>query len=45
MNFSKEEFIVMFFVLGESDKNCLFASKVYATWLPDKHQPETRSYK
>lgn len=44
MNFSKDELIDMVFVLGESEKNCLLASRLYATRFPDRRHPRQESF-
>lgn len=44
MNFSKEELIDMIFVLGNSEKNCFLASRIYATQFPDRRHPEPISF-
>lgn len=44
MKFSKEELIDMVFVLGESEKNCFLASRIYATRFPERRHPEAVSF-
>ena len=44
MNFSKEELIDMVFVLGNSEKNCLLASRMYAIQFPERRHPEPISF-
>ena len=45
MNFNKDELVDMIFVLGESEKNCLLASRIYATRYPDRRHPEEKSFR
>lgn len=45
MNFSKEERIDMIYVLGEAQKNCLLACRLYQMKYPDRRQPNTTAFK
>lgn len=44
MNFSKNELIDMIYVLGEADKNCLFAERLYRTKYPNRRTASPRSF-
>lgn len=45
MNFQKDELIDMIFILGESDRNCLLASKIYAIRYPERRHPREESFR
>lgn len=44
MNFSKNESIDMIYILGEADKNCLLAERLYKTKYPERRAPSPRSF-
>ena len=44
MYFSKNELIDMIYVLGEADKNCLLAERLYRTKYPERRTPSPRSF-
>lgn len=44
VNFSTHEMVDMIWVLGECNKNCLLASKVYRQRFPDRKAPNTRAF-
>lgn len=43
MNYSREELVDMIFILGESQKNCFLASRIYAERYPERRHPDKRS--
>lgn len=45
MNFTKQELIDMIYTLGESDRNCFLASRIYAQKYPDRAHPQEASFK
>lgn len=45
MNFNKDELVNMIFVLGETEKNCLLASRIYATRFPESRHPDEKSFR
>lgn len=45
MNFEKDELVDMIFVLGESEKNCMLASRIYAAQYPERRHPEEKSFR
>lgn len=45
MIFSPDEMVDMIFVLGESDKNCLLATRIYKQKFPERRQPNTRHFR
>lgn len=44
MNYSKNELVDMIFVLGEADKNCLLAERLYRTKYPERRIPSPRCF-
>lgn len=44
MNFSNEELIDMAFILGESQRNCLLASRIYAVRYPNRRHPHFSAF-
>ena len=44
MQYSKNELIDMIFVLGESDKNCLLAERLYRAKYPERRIPSPRIF-
>lgn len=44
MKFSKAEMCNMIYVLGECERNCLLASRVYAAKFPNSRHPNRRSF-
>jgi Transposase. len=44
MNFSTEEMVDMIFIIGESYRNCLLASRIYKERYPDRRQPQVSSF-
>ncbi|MVN23873.1 DUF4817 domain-containing protein, partial [Staphylococcus aureus] len=45
MLLSKSDLIDMIFILGESDRNCLLASRIYSQRYPDRRHPDERSFR
>jgi len=45
MNYSRNEFIDMIFVLGEANKNCLLAQRLYREKYPQRRTPDSRSFR
>jgi Helix-turn-helix domain (DUF4817) len=45
MNFPKEELIDMIYVLGEAEKNCLLATRIYGMKYPERRQPNKTVFK
>jgi Helix-turn-helix domain (DUF4817) len=45
MLISKTDLIDMIFILGESDRNCLLASRIYSQRYPDRRHPDERSFR
>lgn len=44
MNFNKEELVDMIFVLGESERNCLLANRIYHQRYPERRLPKVDSF-
>lgn len=44
MNFSKEELVEMVYSLGESEKNCFLASRIYQQKFPDARHPQPTAF-
>lgn len=44
VHFSTQEMVDMIWVLGECNKNCLLASKVYRQRFPDRKAPNKRAF-
>ena len=44
MNYSKNECIDMIFVLGEADKNCVLAERLYRMKYPERRTPSPRCF-
>lgn len=44
MNFSTEELVDMTFIIGESQRNCLLASRLYAERYPNRRHPQVCSF-
>lgn len=44
MNFNKAELVDMTFVLGESDRNCFLANRIYKQRYPERRIPDVRSF-
>lgn len=45
MNYSQEELLNMSYMLGECDRNCLLASRVYAQRYPALRHPDERAFR
>lgn len=45
MNFSQIEMVDMIFILGECQRNCLLASRVYHERYPERRPPNEKSFK
>lgn len=43
--YNREELADMIFILGEAERNCLLASRIYAQRYPDRRHPDSRSLK
>lgn len=44
MNFSKEELIDMVYALGESERNCFLASRIYEAKFPNRRPPQLSTF-
>ncbi|KAK4885520.1 hypothetical protein RN001_001791 [Aquatica leii] len=44
MNFSKEELINMTYALGEAERNCLLASRIYEQKYPFARHPRSEAF-
>lgn len=45
MNFEKDELVDMIFVLGETDRICLLAARMYAARYPERRHPDEKSFR
>lgn len=45
MNYTEEELVNMVYAIGESNRNCLLASRIYAAKYPEQRHPDERVFK
>jgi hypothetical protein len=45
MNFNKDELVQMVYALGEGDRNCLLASRIYRQKFSENRQPSAKAFR